>query len=192
VADRGAGDIRTRMRRALTAALKARDQRAVTALRSALAAIDNAEAVDTANTPPAPNAHQGSGETPPGQGRPASAEAPSAGEGHPVVEAEIAGAALGVGAAEVERRTLTGAETQAIVRAEVDERRTAAHAYDHAGQPAHAARLRVEAEVLSAFLDDPGAGPGPDQLEAGPHHPEAGPDGPGARLDGLDARPDET
>ncbi len=36
------------MRRALPAAMRARDHRAVTALRSALAAIDNAEAVDPA------------------------------------------------------------------------------------------------------------------------------------------------
>jgi uncharacterized protein len=69
------GDIRIRMRRALTAAMKARDQRAVAALRSALAAIDNAEAVE------------------------------AAGEGHPPGEGRIAGAVLGVGAAEVARRT---------------------------------------------------------------------------------------
>jgi uncharacterized protein YqeY len=37
-------DIRTRLRRALTEALKARDQEAVPALRSALSAIGNAEA----------------------------------------------------------------------------------------------------------------------------------------------------
>jgi uncharacterized protein len=90
------------MRRALTAAMKARDRRAVTVLRSALAAIDNAEAVDTAKGPP--------------------------GEGHPAGEGEIAGAAIGVGAAEAARRTLTPAETEAIVRAEVDERQTAADA----------------------------------------------------------------
>ena len=39
-------DLRDRLRRALPAAMKARDRPAVTALRSALAAIDNAEAFD--------------------------------------------------------------------------------------------------------------------------------------------------
>ena len=119
--NREAEDVRTRMRRGLTAAMKARDRRAVAALRSTLAAIDNAEAVDATQAPPAR-------------------------------EGEIAGAALGVGAAEVERRTLTAAETEAIVRREVAERETAAQAYERAGQSPHADRLRDEAELLSAYL----------------------------------------
>ena len=41
------------MRRDLTAAMKARDKPAIAALRSTLAAIDNAEAVDAAQVPPA-------------------------------------------------------------------------------------------------------------------------------------------
>jgi hypothetical protein len=122
VGDREFGDIRTRMRRALTAAMKARDQSAVTALRSALAAIDNAEAVDPATTPPATARRPGPGKAPPGEGRPPTAEVPSAGDGDPPGEGRIAGAALGVGAAEAERRTLTPTETQAIVREEVTER----------------------------------------------------------------------
>jgi uncharacterized protein len=110
------------MHRGLTAAMKARDKRAVAALRSTLAAIDNAEAVDVTQVPPA-------------------------GEG------KIAGAALGVGAAEVERRTLTAAEMEAIVRREVAERRAAAQAYERAGQAPHAEGLRAEAELLGAYLD---------------------------------------
>lgn len=47
----GAPPLHTRLRGALPAALKARDQVAVAALRSALAAIDNAQAVAA---PPAP------------------------------------------------------------------------------------------------------------------------------------------
>ena len=117
-------DIRTRMRRDLTAAMKARDRRAVATLRSTLAAIDNAEAVDA-----------------------------TAGGGRPAGEGPIAGAALGVGAAEVERRVLTAAETEAIVRREVTERQGAAHAYERAGQAPHADRLRAEAELLTAYLD---------------------------------------
>jgi uncharacterized protein len=46
-----ASPLRIRLRRALPPALKARDQAAVAALRSALAAIDNAQAVEA---PPAP------------------------------------------------------------------------------------------------------------------------------------------
>jgi uncharacterized protein len=53
----------------------------------------------------------------------------------------------------VERRALTAAETEAIVRREVAERRRAAHAYGRAGQAPHAERLRAEAELLSAYLD---------------------------------------
>ena len=42
----GEDDLRDRLRRALPVALKAQDRPAVAALRSTLAAIDNAEAVD--------------------------------------------------------------------------------------------------------------------------------------------------
>ena len=61
---------------------------------------------------------------------------------------EIAGGVAGLGAAEVERRTLTPAEERAIVRAEVDERETAATVVG----PERAARLRAEAAVLRALL----------------------------------------
>jgi hypothetical protein len=132
------------MHRALTAAMKARDRSAVTALRSALAAIDNAEVVDPANTPPATARRPGPGKAPPGD---------------PPGEGRIAGAALGVGAAEVERRTLTPAETQAIVREEVTERQAAADAYERAGRSGPAERLRAEAEVLTAYLADADAEP---------------------------------
>jgi uncharacterized protein len=131
------------MRRDLTAAMKARDKRAVATLRSTLAAIDNAEAVDAA----------------PGRGHPsaagASAEAGSRGAAGPEAagaEALIVGAARGVGAAEVERRILTAAEIEAIVCREVAERESAADAYERAGQAPHAERLRGEAELLNAYL----------------------------------------
>ena len=128
------------MRRDLTTAMKARDKPAIAALRSTLAAIDNAEAVDAAQVPPA------------AAGQPASEEIPPAGRGRPAGVGAIAGAALGVGAAEVERRALTAAETEAIVRREVAERQRAADAYERAGQAPHAERLRAEAELLSAYL----------------------------------------
>jgi uncharacterized protein len=110
------------MRRGLTAAMKARDKRAVAALRSTLAAIDT------------PKRSTSRRSRRPGEGR-------------------IAGAALGVGAAEAERRTLTAAEMEAIVRREVAERQTAAQAYERAGQAPHAEGLRAEAELLGAYLD---------------------------------------
>jgi uncharacterized protein YqeY len=134
-----ANDLRARLRRALPPAIKARDQTAVAALRSALAAIDNAEAVQAGNPPPpAPAADEGPG--------------PTAGGAS---ETPVAGAVAGVGAGEVERRRLTAAETEAIVRREVSERRTAARAYQEAGRPEQAERLRAEAELLVGYLGDP-------------------------------------
>jgi uncharacterized protein YqeY len=100
--------------------MKERDRVAVAALRSALAAIDNAEAVD----------------------RPASVDQRLAIEQTPV----------GVGAAEVERRVLTQAQVEHIVRAEIAERQAAACDYDRAGRPERASQLRGQASVLSAHL----------------------------------------
>lgn len=121
--DDGAGTVRDRLRAALPDAMKARDSVAVAALRSALAALDNAEAVDAARAPQ-----------------------PSA--GHP----RLAGTVSGLRAAEVERRSLSAAEMGELVRAEVAERHAVARDYERAGHRAHAERLRSEAAVLSSFL----------------------------------------
>jgi uncharacterized protein len=75
-------DIRTRLRRALGVALKARDAGAVSALRSAMSAIGNAEAVAPAARP--------------------------AGTG----SAHFAGTVAGLGAGEAQRRLLTEAVRQ--------------------------------------------------------------------------------
>jgi uncharacterized protein YqeY len=56
--------------------------------------------------------------------------------------------------AEVERRVLTAAQVERIVRAEVAEREAAAGDYDRAGRPERAAQLRGEAGVRSAYLAD--------------------------------------
>jgi uncharacterized protein YqeY len=117
------GGLRDRLRDGLPAAIKGRDAVAVAALRSALAAIDNAEAV-------AP---------PPGL----TAEA---------THARLAGTVAGMGAAEAERRALSEAQVEEIVQGEVDERRTAADAYERAGRPDQAGRLRAEADVLGGHL----------------------------------------
>lgn len=106
--------------------MKARDAVAVSALRSALAAIDNAEAVDAAPAPPP-------------------------GAGHP----DIGGSVGSLWAAEVERRTLTDAEVEETVRAEVAERLVAARDYERLGHREHAERLRGEADVLTRYLPDP-------------------------------------
>ena len=107
--------LRDRLRAALPTAMKARDGAAVTALRSALAAVENAAAV-----------------------------APQVSEfGLP---------ALGVGATEVERRSIDEAEVEQIVRTEVAERLAAADEYDGLGRTEQAARLRAEAAALAAHL----------------------------------------
>jgi uncharacterized protein YqeY len=120
VADTGT---RQRLQLALGEALRARDKVATSALRSALAAIDNASAVPAA---PAP-----------------------AGAGGP----HFAGTVAGLGAGEAERRRLTEAEAEQIVRAEVAERQAAAHDYDQTGHADQAGRLRREAQVLIAVIE---------------------------------------
>jgi uncharacterized protein YqeY len=121
-----AGSLEARLRRALTAALRARDLTAAAALRSALGAIGNAEAV------PAPAAG------------PAAPGAPAAGDGP-----HIAGAVAGLAAGEAERLRLSPAQVQAIVQAEIDERLAAAAQYEQAGHADRAARLAAEAQALA-------------------------------------------
>lgn len=118
--------MREELRRGLVAALKSRDAAAISAIRSALAAIDNAEA---------PPARQDDG----ANVRTASGE-------------YFAGAAVGVGAAETEPVELGGAELRGIVRSEIDERTAAAADYDGLGRPDAAERCRAEARVLGRFL----------------------------------------
>ena len=118
-------DIQTRLTQALRAALRDRNQAATAALRSALAAIANAETVDPAG-PPA---------------RPASSE-------------HFAGAAAGLRAAEVARKELTEAAERDIVRAEIADREVAASQYLHGGHAARADRMRAEIAVLAAILAD--------------------------------------
>ena len=141
-------DIRVRMRRGLVAAMKARDQQAVAALRSTLARIDNAEAVDPDGLDP--------------EGEDAElfdvdgfdADAGPAlhrGGGHPAV----AGSILGVGVAEVDRRVLTPEEKAAIVREDVEEREIAADVLERIGRPDQAERLRAQAKLLTTYVDPP-------------------------------------
>jgi uncharacterized protein len=128
-------DVRARLRLALTSAVRARDAIAVSALRSALSAIGNAEAVD-----------------------PGLAAAAGAGSQY------VAGAAVGLGATEARRRSLSPAEAEQIVRAEAGERESAAREYERAGHAGQAGRLRREARVLMSVVaggDRPGDEAGP-------------------------------
>ncbi|WP_433300452.1 GatB/YqeY domain-containing protein [Actinoplanes sp. CA-030573] len=61
-------------------------------------------------------------------------------------------APTGVGAAEVERRTLSEEEIERIVRAELADRETAADQYERAGHPDRAEQLRSEVRALAAHL----------------------------------------
>ena len=136
-------NLRERLRRALPAAMKARDRPAINALRSALAAIYNAGAVDPTQARP-DAAHPE-----PTAANAIDPEPGRAGGGDP----DVAGSVVGVGVTEVERRSLGEAQMAEIVRAEVLERERAAAGYERAGQLELAERLRGEAKVLSAFLD---------------------------------------
>jgi uncharacterized protein YqeY len=139
-------ELRDRLRTALRVAMRARDGAAVAALRSAIAAVDNAGAV-TAQAPPT--------------GAPS---APSA------TCADVAGALAGLGAGEVPRRELTEPEVADLIRAEVTDRLAAAGDYQRSGRAERADRLRREAAALTAVLDEP-SGPaagGREQVTPGP------------------------
>jgi uncharacterized protein YqeY len=124
---------RRTLRDELLAARKDRDATRVSALRSALSAIDNAGAVPTAT----------SGSVTRDGSR---VDAPSSGT--------IAGGVVGLGAAEVARRDLSDAQICESVHAEIDERLTAARDFTAAGHTERAATLRAEAAVLSGLLGD--------------------------------------
>jgi hypothetical protein len=83
--------LRAALRHGLTTALKARDTEALAALRTAVAAIDNAEAIATTDT------HR------------------------PVTSADIAGASSGVGSTEAVRQSLSGGELRDLVREQITE-----------------------------------------------------------------------
>ena len=119
-------DLRARLGAALKDAMRARDQVAASALRSALGAIGNAEAVA---------ADQHAPKVGPGAGGP-----------------HFAGSAAGLGAAEAARRQLSPADLDAIMRAEISERERAAGQYAESGFADQAERLRREASVLTSVL----------------------------------------
>jgi hypothetical protein len=114
--------LRAALRHGLTTALKARDSDAMAALRTAIAAIDNAQAVPAAGlTPPAASAH-------------------------------VAGARSGVGSTEAARRQLSNSELRDILLDEITEHAREADRYDALGQAGAAQRLRRQARTLEAYL----------------------------------------
>ena len=115
-----------RLRSALTQALSARDMIAAAALRSALAAIGNAEAVPLA----------------PDRATPASSQ-------------HFAGARARLVAGEAARRELRAGETEQLVRDEINARLAAAREYDELGRGDRADRLRREAAVLTSVIGSP-------------------------------------
>jgi hypothetical protein len=116
-------DLRSRLRRQLSAAVRDRDRIAVSALREAIAALDNAEAVEPGHDVPTQ------------------------------VSEHVAGGVVGLGAAEVERRILDAESQRSIVRAEIEARLAAATTYAEHGQSARAAELRLGADALLAVLE---------------------------------------
>lgn len=115
--------LRALLRTDLVAAMKARRTEAVSALRTAIAVIDNAEAVET----------------------------PAHASVHAVSE-HVAGARTGAGSTEAERRVLSLDDVRALLQAQVDDRTGEADRYDAYGQRDAALRLRREADVLSQYL----------------------------------------
>jgi hypothetical protein len=100
---------------------------AVSALRSVLAAIGNAEAVPSPTTSAA------------------------------IAQSQyFAGGAEGLAAAEAARRVLTEGEIAGIVRAEIVERETAARQYADTGHADRAVRLLRAAQVIRVALEDAG------------------------------------
>jgi uncharacterized protein YqeY len=115
-------ELRRVLRRDLASAMKAREPDAVAALRTAIAAIDNAEAVPAPATSPA------------------------------TTSTHFAGARAGVGAAEAARLDLDDARQRAILRDQVTGYTEEADRYEALGQQAAAARLRAQGRLLSAYL----------------------------------------
>jgi uncharacterized protein YqeY len=118
----GGDELPGRLRRSLRDAMKARDAIAVAALRSALSALANAEAVAPLYDP----THVGS--------------------------PHVAGSREGVGGGDVPRARVTADRQCALLREQVRAWRSAADEASLGGRSDHAARLRAEAEVVERAL----------------------------------------
>jgi hypothetical protein len=104
--------------------MRERDRAATSALRSAVAAIENAEAVPVVDRPTV------------------------------ATSADVAGAALGIGAAEAERLVLDATDERRVVAAELVALAEAEAAYAAAGDTERATAASAGARVLRDVLDD--------------------------------------
>jgi uncharacterized protein YqeY len=116
-------DLRRRLQDALVPAMRARDRAAVSAIRSALAAVANAEAV------------------------------PVEPRGNPPTAGPVAKSAVGLGAAEVARLELSEDDVRSILHAEVTAHLEAADHLRSVGQAARAVELQAQVAALRPFLD---------------------------------------
>lgn len=115
--------LRDGLRQDLGAAIKSRQPERISVLRTMIAAIDNAEAVQ-----PEPDA------SPPSSG-------------------VIAHASAGVGSTEAPRRALTMTDVHAVLRKLLCEYQTHQQHYRAIQQPEAAERLRHKADILRGYLD---------------------------------------
>jgi hypothetical protein len=113
--------LRTRLRGDLRAAMKAQRRDEMAALRALIAAIDNAESVEDASSPPLSSS------------------------------AHVAGAVQGLGAADAARRSLSEHDLQRIIEAELWERDAQAERLTLLGRVDDASRLRIEADVIARY-----------------------------------------
>ena len=124
---RPADALRATLRDSLITALKSRDSDALAALRTAIAAIDNAEAVRIPDAqPPAMQP--------------------------PAMSTHVAGASSGAGSTEAARRQLSSSEVHDILRDQIADHAREADRYDTLGQADAAHRLRGQARALEAYL----------------------------------------
>ena len=119
--DTPAETLRSRLRYDLRAAMKAQERDEMSALRSLIAAIDNAEAADEASPVLPPSSEH------------------------------VAGGVVGLGAGEAERRRLSERDLQRVIEAELWERDAQAERLTLLGRVDDASRLRVEADVMARY-----------------------------------------
>jgi uncharacterized protein len=119
--------LRARLRADLRGAMKAQRQDEMAALRTLIAAIDNAEAVEQAASPTLTQS------------------AP------PTSSEHVAGAVHGLGVTDAARRQLSERDLQRIIENELWERDAQAERLTLLGRADDASRLRVEADVIARY-----------------------------------------
>ena len=124
--------LRSALRSRLTTAMRDRDRHAVGVLRSAVAAIENAEAVAVDDGPTVTSS--------------ATSSATSS--------VAVAGAPVGLGVTEAERRPLDDASERSLVLAEVQALLEAETDYAAAGESERARSAAAGASLLTAVLDE--------------------------------------